>query len=674
MKPVIHSAVCWSETALGLPIEGNNANSYEDGLKNISSISRVTVSFVVPFFNVGSALRRCVNSIRNSCSSPCEIIIVDDGSSDDSVQVAEAIANECSDVILVRSQHKGVSNARNIALERLCGDYVVFCDADDEMWPGATDVLLKLFKEGVSVVVGNVKKCNSPVIKKNGTINQAEAVKSFFRSDNNRLLGTVYGKAFKRKDILDIRFDPALKIGEDALFVLQCLLRSEKIEVTSVCVYNHHNNPLGLIRSSPASTFVDALLASEKMIRAVNGCDEWIRLAAHDLWMVFMRCCMKFRDHISREMFYEHMCAIADKIGISFYIKSVDYYSVQNNRFSLGRKDVLVGSNKRQYIVEVNCRYAPFYTRPGFVNMHIHLGDYNYNGEKVRYTSLEQFLACKRGMRDSHSYKESVANNIREGLMRGDAIFCYSSKKIKHDICQVVQLIKRGAITDCCDGVFVDNAASHTREEFLSLLIECKKRNLPIFMHISSSQEQDAAERRCYSGSLVKFLDGSGCLNSLVFMVHGNYLTEEELSVIGKRHANVVICPLANYFLSERSQRPERLDLYGIQWFVGSDSHFITRQSSVSADAGYLIRKGYIHIDKLLANISTTPILLSLKWKHPMYSCHFLNFYEDGELVTSKTIIETQKKSYKVNVLGPDNGYMRTLKVNHLSDYGKVDL
>ena len=608
MKHVIHSAACRSETALGLPVEGNNANSYEDGLKNISSISCVTVSFVVPFFNVGSALKRCVDSIRNSCSSSYEIVIVDDGSSDDSAQIAEKLSTKSSDVLFIRSQHNGVSNARNIALERLCGDYVVFCDADDEMCPGATDVLLKLFKEGVSVVVGNVKKCNSPIIKKNETINQAEAVKSFFRSDNNRLLGTVYGKAFKRKDILDIRFDPALKIGEDALFVLQCLLRSEKIEVTSVCVYNHHNNPFGLIRSSPASTFVDALLASEKMIRAVNGCDEWVRLAAHDLWMVFLRCCMKFRDHISREMFYEYMCAIIEKLEISFRIKSVNNYFARNNRFSVERRDVLIGNSNRRYIVDVDCQHVPFYIRPGFVNMHIHLGDYNYSAEQVRYTSLEQFLSRRQGMRDGHSYDEAVANNISAGLAGGDAIFCYSSKKIKHSTCQIVQLIKRGAITNSCDGVFVDNAATHTSEELLSLMSECKKYNLPIFMHISSSQEQDAAERRCYSGSLVKFLDESGCLNSLVFMVHGNYLTEEELAVIGKRHANVVICPLSNCFLSERSQLPERLDLYGIQWFVGSDSHFLTRQSSVSADAGYLIRHGYNHTNRLLENITTAPI------------------------------------------------------------------
>lgn len=656
MKHVNHSTIYRSEAETDPPVEGNDAISYDDVLKNIYSISNITVSFVVPFFNVGSALRRCVNSIRSSCSSSYEIVIVDDGSSDDSVQVAEVIAKECPEVILVRSQHKGVSNARNIALERLCGDYVLFCDADDEMCPSATDALLQLFNQRVSVVIGNVKKCNSPIIKKNATINQAEAIQSFFRSDNNRLLGTVYGKAFKRKDILDIRFDPDLQIGEDALFVLQCLLRSEKIAVTSVCVYNHHNNPFGIIKSSPASTFVDALLASEKMIRTVNGCDEWVRLAAHDLWMVFLRCCMKFRDHISREMFYEHMCAIAEKIGISFHIKSVDNYSIKNNRFSLDRKNVLIGSGKGQYIVEVNCRYTPFYIRPGFVNMHIHLGDFNYSGKQVRYTSLEQFLSYKKGIRDGHTYEESVANNIGEGLTRGDAIFCYSSKKIKHDICQVVQLIKRGTITNCCDGVFVENAASHTREEFLTLLIECKKRNLPIFMHISSSQEQDAAERRSYSGSLIKFIDESGCLNSLVFMVHGNYLTAEELALIGKRHANVVVCPLSNYYLSERSQPPERLDLYGIQWFVGSDSHFLTRRSSVSADAGYLIRQGYLHIDRLLANITTTPMLLSLKWNHLMREYYFLSFYDDNELISSKAIIEARTKSYKVKVIDSKNG------------------
>jgi hypothetical protein len=94
------------------------------------------VSVVIPCYNTASFLQEAIQSVRSQTYQRTELIVVDDGSSDDTSDVASSYPG----IRLIRQQNQGVSAARNAGLARSGGDYAVFLDADDRLLPGAVDV------------------------------------------------------------------------------------------------------------------------------------------------------------------------------------------------------------------------------------------------------------------------------------------------------------------------------------------------------------------------------------------------------------------------------------------------------------------------------------------------------------------------------------------------------
>lgn len=94
------------------------------------------ISFIVPAFNAQSTLTGCVRSIvrtMSSCRSSYEIIIVDDGSTDDTPRLAQSLAEEIEEVTVVTQENRGLGAARNHGIDEANGLYVAFVDADDEI-------------------------------------------------------------------------------------------------------------------------------------------------------------------------------------------------------------------------------------------------------------------------------------------------------------------------------------------------------------------------------------------------------------------------------------------------------------------------------------------------------------------------------------------------------------
>ena len=94
-----------------------------------------TISVIVPVYNAGSHLRHCLESIQRQTHAVLEIIVVDDGSTDDSSAIIESFTIHDPRFIVVRQDNAGVSSARNAGLTLATGDYVSFIDADDWLEP-----------------------------------------------------------------------------------------------------------------------------------------------------------------------------------------------------------------------------------------------------------------------------------------------------------------------------------------------------------------------------------------------------------------------------------------------------------------------------------------------------------------------------------------------------------
>ncbi|MFQ9520829.1 MAG: glycosyltransferase family 2 protein, partial [Turicibacter sp.] len=101
------------------------------------------ISIIVPIYNAELYLSRCLDSLINQSYKNIEVICVNDGSTDRSLEIAMTYSRQHSEIIVVNKCNTGVSDSRNVALQRATGDYVMFVDSDDWISPNMVKHLLK---------------------------------------------------------------------------------------------------------------------------------------------------------------------------------------------------------------------------------------------------------------------------------------------------------------------------------------------------------------------------------------------------------------------------------------------------------------------------------------------------------------------------------------------------
>lgn len=111
------------------------------------------VSVIIPAYNVERFIRECVNSVREQTYKNLEIIIVDDGSSDGTLDICQKLASEDDRIKIVNNGHGGVSRARNAGLDNATGELIVSVDSDDVILPDMIETLYnKMIETGAEVV------------------------------------------------------------------------------------------------------------------------------------------------------------------------------------------------------------------------------------------------------------------------------------------------------------------------------------------------------------------------------------------------------------------------------------------------------------------------------------------------------------------------------------------
>ena len=111
------------------------------------------VTIIVPVYNVEKYLRKCLDSLINQTYKNLEIIVVDDGSTDNSVKICDEFANRDNRITVIRQKNGGISIARNAGLDKMTGSYVTFVDSDDYLEINAVEKFLKIsITEGADIV------------------------------------------------------------------------------------------------------------------------------------------------------------------------------------------------------------------------------------------------------------------------------------------------------------------------------------------------------------------------------------------------------------------------------------------------------------------------------------------------------------------------------------------
>ena len=206
------------------------------------------ISIIVPVYNVEKYLRRCVDSILAQTYQNIEVLLVDDGSPDNSGAICDEYAEKDSRVRVFHKPNGGVSSARNLGLKEAKGDYIGFVDADDYIDKTMYEVLLcNLIKENSDISICSYNQEDS-----NGIFHKHWPHDDYLTITGDRqieyLISNQYytcscwDRLFKKELLKDFWFDESKKVYEDLLFLYEVAKISSNTVFTSSPLYYYCNN------------------------------------------------------------------------------------------------------------------------------------------------------------------------------------------------------------------------------------------------------------------------------------------------------------------------------------------------------------------------------------------------------------------------------------------------
>lgn len=222
------------------------------------------ISIVIPVFNMEKYIQRCILSLFYQSYNNIEIIIVDDGSTDNLKKVVENL--KYNNLIYVYQDNQGVSSARNRGIDLAKGDFIIFLDADDFIDSKFVESLLSdLLKENSQLsICGHTKIFDSNISvksrSKKSKIKYENFIKEFF--DRNSLLTKLCcDKIFSLKVIKEnkLYFPLDVPSGQDQVFILAYILKIKKITTIKNNLYYYYQSNNSKSRSYQFNTFIGTL-------------------------------------------------------------------------------------------------------------------------------------------------------------------------------------------------------------------------------------------------------------------------------------------------------------------------------------------------------------------------------------------------------------------------------
>lgn len=228
------------------------------------------ISIIIPVYNVEKYLFRCVNSILSQTYSDIEIILVDDGSPDNSPELCDEIAQTDSRVVVIHKENGGLSSARNAGLDIAKGDYVFFIDSDD--WLSSNTVLENFYKTAVknnsSFVFGLLNSATENTIFPIRINNRYKRDDLFFLS--NPYLFSAWNKLYKKKLFDNIRFELG-RVNEDVDIIPLIFSKSENPTCLKEYSYCYFSNTESITRTSFSDKRFDMFKSVSHVYKEFEG-------------------------------------------------------------------------------------------------------------------------------------------------------------------------------------------------------------------------------------------------------------------------------------------------------------------------------------------------------------------------------------------------------------------
>lgn len=183
-------------------------------------------SIIIPVYNNESSIEKCLHSILNQTYSNLELVIIDDGSTDNSLQVIKMVTKPFCNIVVITQENKGVSAARNTGIEKACGKYIMFADGDDEILPDMIEnYVCEAEKNNADVVIGGIifiKNGERKVVLPPDEKYSPEIPIKYLVEGHRGIFGHVPNKMYRRSFLVENKlvFPKRVHVQEDLLFAL----------------------------------------------------------------------------------------------------------------------------------------------------------------------------------------------------------------------------------------------------------------------------------------------------------------------------------------------------------------------------------------------------------------------------------------------------------------------
>lgn len=254
------------------------------------------VSVIIPVYNEEKYIIRCVDSIYEQTYSNIELVLIDGGSTDSSPILCDEIAvkwNRTGDERTIKVLHvenKGVSYSRNCGIEAASGEYILFVDGDDWL----EKFTIQLLYEGLLSSKADMASCRfaskmvdesgcdtKVVSAENATIIEEKVKSSLNKTTdeflkNNIMNGDVHcwGRLYKTEYIKQLSYREDLSIGEDMIFLIEYLQRTNKVTELDYAGYNYLRNPLGAMGRPFSPKAMDQIRCWEEVEKLLGTSDR----------------------------------------------------------------------------------------------------------------------------------------------------------------------------------------------------------------------------------------------------------------------------------------------------------------------------------------------------------------------------------------------------------------
>lgn len=268
------------------------------------------VSVIIPAYNVEDKISACLQSVLDQTYHNKEIIVVNDGSTDYTAEICDRFQRDNQCIKVIHQLNSGVSVARNVALMHATGEYIVFVDSDDTIFPEYIEELMK-WSEYDFVTAGYNWQTPELSWKKRifeeDSISQIELKAFPSKYMGKYYFGSPWATLMKRRIINDknIRFDEHIHCGEDILFIFQYLKYAKNIKIVPYCGYNYFFYPGSLVNTKHEEFWKWKIQVESEIRSFFKPCNEFEKES------LLSRCFDVLRDllrdyygHMTKEEFF----------------------------------------------------------------------------------------------------------------------------------------------------------------------------------------------------------------------------------------------------------------------------------------------------------------------------------------------------------------------------------